>query len=151
MKVYYNGKPQPVNVAADKLKGTIRTAVPFKIGQRNTDQKLQFMTRRRPAAVRPRPVAARGRAARRPAATSSSSSPRPADERTAEEKAKALDWWLAAVDARSRELDARLKALQDEEVQIKARGTIAHVMNERTDEPMAFILYRGEYDQRRDR
>src|SRR5262249_30947243 len=43
VKVYYNGKPQPVNVAADKLVGTIRTSVPFKIGQRSHESKLQFM------------------------------------------------------------------------------------------------------------
>src|SRR5262249_51377073 len=43
VKVYYNGQPQAVTVSADKLQGSIRTAVPFKIGQRSTDQKLQFM------------------------------------------------------------------------------------------------------------
>ena len=31
-----------------------------------------------------------------------------------------------------------------------ARGTIAHVMQERTEPPMAYILFRGEYDKRRD-
>jgi hypothetical protein len=73
-----------------------------------------------------------------------------ADQRTDEEKTKALDWWLATLDKSSRELDGKLKTLGLEEVQIKARGTVAHVMNERPGEPMAYILYRGEYDQRRD-
>ena len=40
--------------------------------------------------------------------------------------------------------------LQAEEAAIRARGTIAHVMNEKTGEPMAFILFRGDYDKRRD-
>src|SRR5205814_402198 len=62
----------------------------------------------------------------------------------------AFDWWLAAIDASSKKLDGQLKGLQQEEVQIKARGTVAHVMNERKEEPMAYILFRGEYDKRRD-
>ena len=33
---------------------------------------------------------------------------------------------------------------------MKARGTIAHVMQEKPSEPMAYVLYRGEYDKRRD-
>jgi hypothetical protein len=41
VKVYYNGQPQPTNVAADKLKSTIRTEVPFKIGQRHTSERLK--------------------------------------------------------------------------------------------------------------
>ncbi len=33
---------------------------------------------------------------------------------------------------------------------IKARGTIAHVMQEKPQSPMAFLLFRGDYDKRRD-
>ena len=33
---------------------------------------------------------------------------------------------------------------------IKSRGTIAHVMQEKADAAMAYILFRGEYDKRRD-
>src|SRR5204863_7149623 len=73
-----------------------------------------------------------------------------ADERKPEERAKALDWWLSAVDEPSRAIDAKIRTLQDEETQIKGRGTVAHVMNERKEEPMAYVLFRGEYDQRRD-
>ena len=31
VKIYYDGKQQPVNVAADKLQSTIKAQVPFKI------------------------------------------------------------------------------------------------------------------------
>src|SRR5262249_29490036 len=31
-----------------------------------------------------------------------------------------------------------------------SRGTIAHVMQEKSEEAMAYILFRGEYDKRRD-
>ncbi len=149
VKVYYNGKPQPVNIAADKLQGTIRTAVPFKIGQRHTDQKLQFMT------VADLRLFARGLSAQEAAQLAASGDieqfvAKSADERTAEEKTKALDWWLSAVDAPSRAIDAKIRGLQDEETKIKSRGTVAHVMNERKEEAMAYILFRGEYDKRRD-
>src|SRR4030095_14611595 len=75
---------------------------------------------------------------------------KPAAERTDDEKAKIFEWYLATLDGPSKELDAKRKTLEAEEVKIKARGTVAHVMNERSEEAAAFILYRGEYDQRRD-
>jgi hypothetical protein len=149
VKIYYNGKPQPANIAADKLQGTIRTSVPFKIGQRHTDQKLQFMT------VADLRLFERGLSAQEAAQLASSGDieqfvTKSAEDRTAEEKAKALDWWLATVDAPSREIDAKIRSLQVEETRIKARGTVAHVMNERKEEAKAYILFRGEYDKRRD-
>jgi hypothetical protein len=42
----------------------------------------------------------------------------------------------------------RLKAEEDE---IKKRGTIAHIMNERDAAAEAYLLFRGEYDKRRDK
>ncbi len=149
VRVYYNGKPQPTNIAADKLKGTIRTSVPFKIGQRDSDQKLQMMT------VADLRLFARGLTSQDAAQLATVGDiekfvAKRTEERVGEEKNKALDWWLSAVDGKSREIDAAIRTLQDEETKIKSRGTIAHVMNERKDEPMAYILYRGEYDQRRD-
>src|SRR5690606_28565542 len=44
VRLYYNGKLQPPTVKVDKLTGSIRTAVPLKIGQRHADQRLRFMT-----------------------------------------------------------------------------------------------------------
>jgi hypothetical protein len=149
VRIYFNGKSQPVNVAANKLQGTTRTEVPFKIGQRHTEQKLQFMT------VGDLRLFARGLSAQEAAQLAASTDieqfvAKSADVRTTEEKTKALEWWLAAVDAQSREIDAQIRALQEEETKIKARGTVAHVMNERKEEAMAYVLYRGEYDKRRD-
>ncbi len=149
VQIYYDGKLQPVNVAADKLTGSIKTEVPFKLGQRSTDQKLQFMTL---ADLR---LFGRGLSAQEAeqlavADQIEAIAAKKAEDRTAEEKSKAFDWWLRSLDEPSRELDAKLKALAGEEVQIKARGTIAHVMNERDGEAIAYVLYRGEYDQKRD-
>ena len=38
---------------------------------------------------------------------------------------------------------------KQEEAAIRSRGTVAHVMQERTEPAMAYVLYRGEYDKRR--
>ncbi len=44
VQVYVNGEPQPTNVQADTLTATIRTTVPFKIGQRNKTSPLSGAT-----------------------------------------------------------------------------------------------------------
>jgi hypothetical protein len=141
--------PQPVTIAADKLSGTIQTAVPLKLGTRHTSDRLSQML------LQDLRIYGRGLSPQEAEQLAKIDQledvlAKPADERTAEEKAAVFAWWLATLDAPSKELDAKLKALAAEEVQIKARGTIAHVMNERTEEPAAFILQRGEYDKRRD-
>src|SRR5262249_13377950 len=45
---------------------------------------------------------------------------------------------------------ARLAELNQEEAVIRSRGSVAHVMQERPESAMAYVLYRGEYDKRRD-
>ena len=40
--------------------------------------------------------------------------------------------------------------VEQEEAAIRTRGTVAHVMQERNEPAMAYVLYRGEYDKRRD-
>ena len=149
VKVYFNGVPQSVTVAKDQLKGSIRTDVPLKIGQRNTADRLAFMS------LDDLRVFGRGLSPQQAEQLAKIDQvedflAKPADKRTPEENGKVLDWWLATLDEPSRALDARLKSLQAEEVQIKARGTIALVMNERPAEAEAYVLFRGEYDKRRD-
>src|SRR5262249_47829133 len=75
---------------------------------------------------------------------------KPADKRSAAEKNELFDWWLAALDPTYQSLAGKLSGLQQEEVAIRSRGTVAHVMQERPTEPTAYILFRGEYDKRRD-
>jgi hypothetical protein len=76
---------------------------------------------------------------------------KPLAQRTAQEVQEAFTWWLQTFDAPSRQMQEQLARLQQEEAAIRARGTVAHVMQERPNsEPMAYILFRGEYDKRRD-
>src|SRR5205085_2284103 len=76
---------------------------------------------------------------------------KPAEKRTPAERAELFDWWLVSLDAPYRAINEQIAGIQQEEVVIKSRGNVGHVMNERKDEPSAYILFRGEYDQRRDK
>src|SRR5262249_47087122 len=62
-----------------------------------------------------------------------------------------LDWWLVTLDQTYRDFNVKLSALRQEEAALRSRGTVAHVMTEKPNaEAMAYLLYRGEYDKRRD-
>ncbi len=149
VKIYIDGQPQPVDIQADKLQGTIRTRVPLTIGQRHHSDRVPGLVlqdlRLYGKRLTGQEVAQVGRNPRIQELLA-----RPIKERKAEEVNELFDWWLASLDPQSRELNAKLAGLQQEEVAIRSRGTVAHVMQERPSEPMAYILYRGEYDKRRD-
>src|SRR5262249_21262773 len=73
------------------------------------------------------------------------------NDRSLAEKEELYNWWLATIDESYRQLQDKAAALHEEEATIRGRGTIAHVVNERSTPPVAYILNRGEYDQRRDK
>ena len=149
VRVYYNGQLQKTNVENDKLKNSTRTMVPFRIGQRSTGeplsgagiQDLRIFKR----ALSPSEVESMAKSTRFAAILAKT-----ADQRTDAEKNEVYPWWLADNDTAFQERTAKVVALEGEQNAIKARGTIAHVMQEKNEEAMAYILFRGEYDKRRD-
>jgi hypothetical protein len=148
VKVYINGAVQPVDVFTDKLQSTIRTNVPFKIGQRSAAERLtgavlqdvRIYSRTLP----PTEVDQLAKATRVAALLA-----KEAAKRTDPEKLELLDFWLNRHDEPYQSLHEQLSKLQQEEATLKSRGTIAHVMQERDAEATAYILFRGEYDKRR--
>jgi cytochrome c553 len=58
--------------------------------------------------------------------------------------------WIERFDPASTELVAKKEAAGRERDAIRARGTIAHVAQERSEPAMAYLLFRGDYDKRRD-
>jgi mono/diheme cytochrome c family protein len=149
VRVYLDGVAQPVDVFTDKLKSTIRTEVPFKIGQRHTAEKL--------AGVMLQDLRLYGRTLAGPEVEQIAKATRAAalltretGKRTPQERDELFDWWLVAMDQPYRELNGKVTALQQDEAILRSRGTVAHVMAERPGEPTAYLLYRGEYDKRRD-
>ncbi|SFJ47809.1 DUF1553 domain-containing protein [Planctomicrobium piriforme] len=150
VQIYYDGVAQATNVIADKLKGSIQTTVPLKIGQRHTVspatgvalQDLRLYRRQLAADE----VASLGQATRLAGLLN-----KPADKRDAKEVDQIYSWWLANLDGPYRQESEILAVQEREQSEIKSRGTIAHVMQEKPEEAMAFILNRGEYDQRLDK
>lgn len=149
VKVFYNGQPQKTNVEADKLQNTIRTTVPFKLGQRNTSEPLSGLTiqdlRIYKQSLTPAEIESLAKVSRFAGILTKA-----ADQRTDAEKNELYQWWLSAFDKPYQDSTAKVTSLEKEQAAIKARGTVAHVMQEKPDEPSAFVLFRGEYDKRRD-
>jgi hypothetical protein len=149
VKIYFNGQPQNTNVEADKLSNSIRTTVPFRIGERSAGQPasgagvqdLRLYKRNLTAAE----IEGLAKVTRFGGILAKA-----ADQRTDAEKNEVYPWWLGAYDAAFQERTTKVAALEAEQNAIKSRGTIAHVMQEKSEEAMAYILFRGEYDKRRD-
>ena len=149
VKIYVDGRPRETVAAADRLKETIRTEVPLKVGRRHTSSSVPEVGiadvrvhGRVLDAAEVADLAGLGRAW--------ALLKKPADQRPAAELDAVFAWWLASRDPASRDLRARLAALEAERSEIEARGTIAFVMEEKPEEAAAFLLFRGQYDQRRD-
>ena len=152
VKIYVDGQPQDDRRSRPtRLKDTIRTKVPLKLGQRHTGSRLDELLDPGPAdlppALSPPPRSSSSpRPPARPALVAQAR--RPAD-RGREGRAVRLVARRRTT-SRTRSSPRRLAALEQEEAAIKARATIAHVMQEKTEPPMAYVLFRGEYDKRRD-
>ncbi len=71
-------------------------------------------------------------------------------KRTDQEKDEIFDWYLKYQDNDFQKIEDEFVKLDAERLAIESRGTIAHVMNEMTEKPKAFILMRGDYDKRGD-
>ena len=149
VSIYVDGLQQPTTPAADALKNTIRTEVPLKLGQRHTQSRLNNVAvqdlRLYRKALSDDDVAQVKMVSR---ATFLAS--KPADQRSDAEKLELFDWWLSKFDGPYKAVLARTTALKQEQAAIQGRGTIAHVMNEKPEPAVAFVLHRGEYDKRRD-
>ena len=149
VQVYIDGKLEKTNVQSDTLKSTIKTAVPFKIGQRHTSDAVSAVAlqdlRIYQRALTAQEAESLARSTRYAALVA-----KPAAERTDAQRDELYNWWLTNLDPTYQSLAGDLSRLQREQSDIQARGTIAHVTQERKEPPTAFVLFRGEYDKRRD-
>ncbi|MBS0211298.1 MAG: DUF1553 domain-containing protein [Planctomycetes bacterium] len=151
INMYLNGLPAASKVTTKNtvLKGSIKANVPMALGRRHStwpiDGAVLNDIRVYSRALKATEVEQLARGTRSLAVVAKA-----ADKRTQAELGELFDWWFNQFDATSRQLGAELAKLRGEEAQIKGRGTVAHVMNEKGEAPMAYILYRGDYDKRRD-
>lgn len=149
VKIYVNGTAQASTTQNDSLSSTTLTEVPLTIGSRHHSERfsnnliedLRVYDRALTAPEIDQLVRS---------ASALHVIAKPATERSPSEIAATFDWWLMTFDVPTRELSTAINKLQSEEAAIKARGTVAHIMNEKSGQPSAFILFRGDYDKRRD-
>jgi hypothetical protein len=150
IKIYVNGELEATNVEADRLSETIRTEVPFKLGQRHSQQPLSAAgvhdVRIYSRVLSPAEAAALAKLTRLRAILA-----KPADQRGESEKEELYDWWIVAQDRPYQQLQQQLDALLKEQAAIRSRATVAHIMQEKSTPPEAYVLFRGDYDKRRDR
>jgi hypothetical protein len=74
----------------------------------------------------------------------------PPTNRTPAEIELVYDWWLAKNNAHYASVLQQAKELARQQSEIKVRGVETLVMHEKPQPPTAFVLKRGEYDQRQD-
>ena len=149
MKIIIDGQSKSFDIPTDALKDTSRTTVPLKIGQRHSASGLDNVSvseiRLYDRALSDADAANLAKNTRAAWLTSRGAALTPG------EKDELYDGWLTSQDAEYRQSSGKLAALQSEESAILGRGTIAHVSQERDEAAMAYILFRGAYDQRRDK
>jgi hypothetical protein len=149
LKIYVNGREQATTVAEDRLKSTIRTKAPLTLAQRKSGGRLNPLNIQ-DLRIYSRALAAPDVEALARATRSVWLAARPADKRTNAEKGELVDGWLASADPEYRAASGRLAALKQDQAAIRTKGTVAYVMQEKAESPMAFVLFRGDYDKRRD-
>jgi mono/diheme cytochrome c family protein len=150
VKIYVNGKLTEVDADEKKLTETIRNNVPLTIAHRSDGgvvkdvglQDVRIYNR----ALKAEEVAGIARNTRAAFLAGKS-----ADAITKEDKEELYPAWLAVLDEPFKKEAATLANLEQEDRDIRARGSVAHVFKEKPSEATAYVLYRGEYDRRRDR
>lgn len=151
--LYVDGVAQEKDVEANVLKSTIRTQVPFKIGQRHTTSPVDGVAmedlRLYGRVLAGDEVGRLMRGSRGVWLASRANSK--TGGLTPAEKEELFTGWLNGADPTYRDLAGKVAALDTEEKAIRARGTQAHVMQEKSEEAMAFILARGDYDKHKEK
>ena len=150
VKIFVNGELQELEIKNDSLTASTHTDAPFKIGQRDTSAEIDGAGLQDVRIFR--------RELKRPEIVDLMELPRfhwlaslPAAKRNQAQNNEAYDIWLPRLDQPFAEMVKRRDDLKDEQAKIRTRGTVAYVMNERTNAPAAYVLFRGAYDQRRDK
>ncbi len=151
LKIYVNGVAAKTRVEQDSLKDTIRSKVPLRIGQRS---KGSFFENGQVQDVRlyNRKLEAGEVKSLADNSTLQSLIGIAADKRNDAQKKSLLDYYLNNEDATYKTNIAQVSTLETEKTVLQNKYPITHVQQEKMDStPMANILYRGAYDQPKDK
>ena len=149
MQVYVDGKAQKLTVVKDVLNGSIRTKVPLKVGQRSKSSLVKGMLAE-DLRIYNRKLSSSEVSMLASSTLLKNIVAKAAAKRTDAEKKNLFDWYLTNNDEPSEKIAAELDDVQLQVDQIKARGAQTLVMEEKPTPAGAFVLYRGEYDKRRE-
>ena len=150
LKIFVNGEEQAVNLDKNTLSKTIHTDNAFTLGQRLggatlDDAGLQdvrlFLTELPKLEVTALAQIPRMKYLAQKSAT----------DRTKEEAEELYTAWLTRLDGEYHGLAETKTKLETEVREITKRGSIALVMHERDEAAEAYLLFRGDYDKRRDK
>ena len=150
VKIFYDGLPVPTKTVKDTLeKRTIRTDAPLTLGGRRGGELLASGIGLGNLTIWGRSLSPQEvqRVSIQPALAGLLPLP-PADRPQQAEGLVA--WWLGSFDEPFKAATEALVKLEAERAEIRKRGTVAHVMNEKGEMAKAFVLNRGEYDKRKD-
>ena len=148
IKIYVDGKLATHQIANNTLStdASIRAQTPFHIAQRSTGAKLR-QTSVQEVRLYDRLLGAEEIMLLAKVPLLAQYVATPDAERANEDRAMALEAYLAVIDTGYRTTAAHLEELQAERAAMLQRGAITHIQRERPDsQPMTHILLRGEYD-----
>ncbi len=149
LNIYVNGKLRKTKVEVDKLSGSIRTKQPLMVGRRagggevftGAVQDVRLYS----GVLKARQVLAIAELPDLRAILA-----KLVGTRTPEERQRLLSFF-STDDPRSSELTAKIVALETEKKEIQKRSSVAYIQKEKTgSQPMAHLLFRGQYDQPKD-
>lgn len=150
LKIYVNGELQELKTEKDSLKDSIHTEAPLIIGQRSggarvADAGIQEVQVYESELTKADVVWLAEVPRLKWLAHKS------AAECSKEEADEAFALWLKRLDQPFQEFTATRDRLAEEFAGIRKRGTVGYVMQERATPPESYLLFRGEYDKRRDK
>ena len=147
--IHVDGKRAPAKLYPNSVGGNIETSVPLRLGSRhNNDSKLNgkvafqdFRFYRRLLDSGEIDRIAKSSLLEHIVSL-------PPDQRTEEQLATAFRYYLSSIDGPSRELRTKLDATNKELAEMKSRGSVSLVMEEKAETPFAHVLTRGVYSDK---
>jgi hypothetical protein len=152
VKIYIDGVPQEFSVPANGLgAGSIRTKVPFTIGRRAFADGVPGGVAIQDLRIYRRVLAPSEIRVLMAGETMAAALKTPPEKMSPIQQQFALDYYLKNVDPKSVALYAKADALKAESDAIANRSPATMVMDDKPTPAFAYILKRGQYDQKGDK
>jgi len=148
ISIYVDGKKVRTKATKDALNDSIKTDSPFRLGHRNAKSAVAEKTGLQDVRVfaialsreQLDSVATNARVAYLASKIAKSRSP--------QEREEIFNWYLRSQDVPYQKLEKSMAMIDKERTDIESRGTVAHVMAEKPEDPKAYVLMRGDYEKR---